>query len=186
MDIQQFNFQNSATSETDEVLASEQEVFSAAGSSINLFGGGEKPSSSSLTLSTKNDEVLAFSLLKQVARWINKYIKNLNLPYDFKIKFLETSIYNQTDVFNTLLKACQAGVPCKMEIAASLGMSPSDVIGNALIENDILKLRDTLFSQPLLSSSTMSPDKQDGGRPVQDKVDDSGEATREGNANNEN
>ena len=80
------------------------------------------------------------------------------------------------------LSAGNAGVPIKSAVAAILGYSPSDIVTMSFLENDVLKMRDTMFGEPLLSSHTMTSDEK-GGRPPQDTVDDKGQKTRDTEGN---
>lgn len=180
MDIEPFSFQNSATSESDAVVAAENELWSSTGSNGSLFGSGDKLSSSSLSISIKNDEAMSHAMLRQLENWINKYIKQLNLPYDFKVQYLNQSIYDETEVCDRYLKGATYGVAgSRILYAASLGLSPSDILNGGELE-DALGFVDKWI--PLKSSNTMSSNDE-GGRPTQTTVDDSGESTREQDSN---
>lgn len=183
MDISSFSFQNNSSAERDAVEEATAQMWSSAGVSSLIFNN-TSAGSTGLTQSIRADIDIAASVIKQIERWINRKIKNLNFTYKFKIQFLDVTRFNQDDVFDTYLKAGNAGTPVKMALAATLGYSPSDTINMAFLENDVLKMRDTIFGQPLLSSSTMSPDKEDsGGRPKQKTVDEKGQKTRDTDGN---
>lgn len=183
-EIQDFSFHNSSTAERDAVVDAEENFFFSAGTSPLIFGSSKATSSSSLSLSVKPDEEVAFGLLEQVQRFFNKKLKKLNLPYDFAIKFLDQSIFNRDEFTNRLQKAASYGVPVKMQYSASLGLSPSDTVGMSYIEDDILGLGKKVWSTPLVSSATQS-NKSDnkGGRPTAEEsgnqIGDSGEKTRD-------
>ena len=86
------------------------------------------------------------------------------------------------------MKAGNAGLPVKNALAATLGMTPFEIVSMAELENEILCMRDEVYSQPLKSSSTMASDtseSSDGGRPEVDDDDLSpeGEVTRETDGN---
>lgn len=189
--INEFSFQKNSTSEEDAVNQSENEFWAGTGTHGMMFGSMKASSSSSLSLSTKPDEQITFGLLSQIERSFNKEIKLLNLPYLFKLKFLMQSIFNKKEVQDSLQKASQYGVSgAKLYYAASLDMSPSDVVGLAYLENDILEVTEKMFTSPLISSNTLSPDKSTGGAP---KVEENGgtatdntEKSREGDGNDEN
>jgi hypothetical protein len=188
--IDEFSFQKSAVSEDDAVNQAENEFWAGTGTHGMMFGSTKASSSSSLEMATKPDEKITFKILDQVSRYFNKQIKIMNLPYYFKQKFLDQSIFNKDEVCNRYLKASQYGVSgAKLCYAASLDMSPSDVIGMAYLENEILEITDKMFTSPLISSNTMSPDKNDGvGKPTNkskgENVTDSGEQTQEDDENN--
>ena len=184
MDLDSISFQNSTTAENNAVKEAEEELFSSAGSSINLFGG-QNSSSSSLDISIRNDESVTYSLLRQVENWVNKYIKNMNLPYDFKLQFLNQSIYSENSVCDKYQKAATYGIAGSRSLyAASLGLSPSDVLGMQELE-DALDFANKWI--PMMSSSTMASEVDSGGRPTnasQNKtLTDSGQQTQDDDEN---
>lgn len=189
--ITEFSFQKNSASEDDAVNQSENEFWAGTGTHGMMFGSTKASSSSSLDLSTKPDEEISFGLLSQIERSFNREIKLLNLPYLFKLKFLLQSIFNKKSVQDGYQKASQYGVSgAKLYYAASLDMSPSDVVGLAYLENDILEVTKKMFTSPLISSNTLSPDKGEGGAPkVEENGDtptDNTEASREDDGNSEN
>ncbi len=183
--IEQYDFQNSVASETDVVNSAESALWSASGANGSLFGSGDKLSASSIELSEINDESIVFAVVRQFENWFNKYLKNKNLPYDFKLKFLDQSQYNKSKVINDLLKAGQYGLPVRSMLCASVGLSPSEVLSMTTMENDILGLTEKF--KPLLSSHTMT--ETEGGRPTNkskgEDVTDSTEAGQENDSNDE-
>ena len=163
MKMDSVSFQNTTTKENNAVQNAEKELFTSAGSSINLFGG-ENTSSSSLALSIKNDQSISFALLRQVENWVNKYIKKMNLPYDFKVRFLNQSIYDEDDVCKRYQGAATYGVSGARSLyAASLGLSPSDVMNMSSLEDNLGFAADWI---PMQSSNTMSSSNDLGGRPT--------------------
>lgn len=186
-EIKDFSFQKSSVAESNEVNQAEEELWSSSGTSSLLFGSAKATSSSSLGLSTKTDEQISFSLLKQTERFFNKIIKLMNLPYLFEVKFLEQSIFNYAEVQDQYHKAATYGVSgSKLLYASSLGMSPSDVVNMAYLENDILNVTESMFTSPLISSNTLSPDSESG-RPTNKSrgkgLKESGEQTEETDQN---
>ncbi len=185
MKMDSVSFQNTTAKENDAVQNAEKELFTSAGSSINLFGG-ENTSSSSLALSIKNDQSISFALLRQVENWINKYIKKMNLPYNFKVHFLNQSIYDEDDVCKRYQGAATYGVSGARSLyAASLGLSPSDVINMSELEGNLDFVDDWI---PMKSSNTMStPSDSEGGRPSNKskgkQLTESGEQTLDGDEN---
>ena len=182
MQVEKFDFSNSKVADSDAVNEAEGELWASSGSNGALFGFGDKLSSSSLNISIKNDESIAFALVKQAENWINKYIKGLGLPYEFRVSFLNQSIYSEDEVCDRMQRAASYGVAgAKSLYVASIGLSPSDVIGLTELENSLDFTNSWI---PLKSSNTQS-NKIDGevGRPQQSKVQDSGEATRENDGN---
>lgn len=188
-DIEDYSFQNSSTSERNAVVDAENDFWYQSGTSPLIFGSTKATSSSSLVLSVKPDEQIAMGLLEQVERFFNRKIKKMELPYPFKIKFLNQSIFNSDEISNKLQKAASYGVDgTKLMYASSVGVSPSDVIGLSFLENDILKLGEDMFVRPLISSNTLSggtvsTNEGDDGRPTNEskgkRLTDEGENTSE-------
>ena len=187
-EIQDFSFQSSSASDRNAVADAEDQFWYASGTSPLIFGSSKATSSSSLTLSVKPDEEIAFTLLQQFQRFFNKKIKKMDLAHGFKIKFSNQSIFNTDEYANRLSKASAYGVPVKLEYASALGLSPSDVVGMSYLEDDILGLATKVWKSPLISSHTSSGDDS-GGRPTNTSqgkgLTESGEQTKE-NSENEN
>lgn len=169
----------------DSVAVAETEFYNSAGVSQLLFNN-EKASSSALKDSITTDFVIVCGVLRQFERWINRKIKNTDSKYRFAVKILDVSYHNRDTMFKAYRDACVNGAPMKMAMAATLGYTPSDILNMGILENEILGLRDGAFSQPLLSSNTLSPDTTDeGGRPQEgdDEIDDAGIKTRDSDSN---
>lgn len=168
--------------DVDEVAKSERAYYAAAGVSQLLFNGNST-TSTSLSKSVITDEQIAFALLKQVERWLNRKLKYINKSFKFRVKFLETTDFNHAEVTDRYLKAAQYGVPVIQELAASLGLSPSALINKTFLQNEILNLPIKLI--PLSSSHTQSGDSTSNGAPTKsdDDLSESGEQTRENEGN---
>jgi len=187
-DIQDFSFHNGSTSERDAVVDAEENFYFSAGTSPLIFGSSKATSSSALSLSVKPDEEIAFGLLEQIQRFFNKKLKKMNLPYGFAIKFLDQSIFNQSEFIDKFSKAATYGVPVKMQYSASLGLSPSDIVGMSYVEDDILGLGSKLWINPLISSAVQSGKNDDkNGRPTNEsngeQLTEAGEQTKESGQN---
>lgn len=184
-DINDFSFQSSTSADKNNVVAAEEEFWMAAGTSSLLFGSTKATSSSSLTLSVKPDEAISFALLQQFERYFNKKIKLMDLEYGFKIVFSNQSIFNSDEVINRLSKAASLALPVKSQYAASLGLSPSDIVGMSYLEDEILNLGTKTWIHPLVSSNTQS--SQETGRPTNtskgEQLGDAGEATQNSDGN---
>jgi hypothetical protein len=167
-------------SETDNVQEAERDFYSSAGTSQLLFNG-DKSSNANLGKSITVDEQQVFTLLRQVERVINRKMKReVKGAYKFRLNFLNTTENNRSDVIENYLKSAQYGLPVKLLLGASLGLSPSAMTNMAFLENTILDLTNMLI--PLSSSHTQSgDDSQDstdeGGRPPknEDELSDKGE-----------
>jgi hypothetical protein len=165
----------------DSVSEAERDYFNSAGVSQLLFNS-DKATNSGLSKSVQTDEQILFAVLRQIERWLNRKVKNYLTQYKFKVRFLNTTVFNVDDVFEKYLKAAQFGMPVKNALAASVGLTPSSMSSMAFLENDVLNLSATL--QPLASSHTQSgkdgtgaPSKKDG------DLSESGEKTKENDGN---
>lgn len=167
----------------DTVSLAENQYFNSTGVS-NMIFNGNKASSAALEKSIISDFDIVCGVLRQIERWINRRIKFMDSKYRFAIKILDVSRYNQDAMFKAYRDACLNGSPMKMAMAATLGYSPSDTINMGMLENDVLQLRNTVFSQPFLSSNTLSSNDV-GGRPEKDDGDlsDEGVKTKDSGAN---
>jgi hypothetical protein len=178
--IEDFSFKQDSA-DSDRVAESEREYWRASGTANTLFGDAAN-SGSTLALSIKTDEEIAFSVLRQIERWINKKLKSVSGAYKFKVNMLDITVFNKDAMFEMYLKAAQFGLPTKTMACASLGLSPNAVSSMCYLENDILGLHDKFI--PLQSSHTTSGTTSEGQPTKSDtQISESGENTRESDAN---
>lgn len=185
--ITDFSFASTKTSDDDDIMSAQENFWMSSGTSSLIFGSAKATSSSSLTLSVKPDEQIAFSILLQFQRYFNKKLKKKNLEYEFKIEFTQQSIFNNLEYVDRYAKAASSGLPVKTYYATSLGLTPSDVWNMTILEEDILGLSKKKWVTPLVSSSTMSHSDNEGGRPTAEEsgnsLGDAGEKTRNSDGN---
>ncbi|WJV20702.1 hypothetical protein QU593_09830 [Rossellomorea marisflavi] len=166
----------------DNVAEAERNYYNAAGVSQLLFNGANA-TSTSLSKSVVTDEQIVFMCLQQFERWVNRKLKQTGKgKYKFRVKFLETTRFNVNEVRDSFLKAAQYGMPVKSALAATLGLTPSNLVSMAYLENELLGLPDKLI--PLSSAHTLSG-KDGAGAPMKsdDEISESGEKTRESDGN---
>ncbi len=157
-------------SDNDYVSEAYTDVYNNANVSEHLGNSSEK-STVGLNKSINVDESNVFALLRQMERWINRKLNNMNTEYDFKFEFLDITVFNYKEKMESYLKASQYGTPLKLEVSAALGLSPLQTIGKAILENEVLGLHELFI--PMQSSHTQT---NDGGRPSQgDNITDSTE-----------
>lgn len=159
--------------DNDYVVEALRDVYDSGGISQFLFNS-DKSTSVGLNKSVNTDEEIAFALLRQMETWVNRKLKQM---FNFKCKFsfLDVTIFNQNEVFEEKLKSAQYGFSTKFEVAATMGMTPLDVLNNATLENDIFGLHEMFI--PLSSSHTQSGDSE-GGAPEKSDNEVSDEALR--------
>ena len=184
MKIKKISFERSNTGDTNTVADAEQNLFSAAGVSSLLFNN-TKASANALTLSIKADQAITYGIVKSIEDMVNRFIQAQSYGKNFKVTFLDCSIYNRKEVGEQYLKAAQFGLPTIMLYSASQGLGQAEFDAMNFLENDVLKLKEVLI--PLKSSTTISSDNgsepptDEGGRPPKDAEDltDSGDQSRE-------
>lgn len=165
--------------DTDRVSEAQQLIYDSAGVSQVLFNSGS--TASTVAKSILVDENVSFKVLRQLERWVNKKLKDVNKGIKFKVEFLDITRYTRDEYIKTLKEGGTLGVPNKIRYAAALGQSPSSILHMGFLENSVLNIVDNW--KPLSTSYTQSGD---GGRPKKDEDDltESGETTRDKDSNN--
>lgn len=173
MDIESIKMEKSK-SDVDTISQAQREVYTDSGLSQYLFNS-DKNTSAGISKSISSDEQIVFNTLTQIERWVNRKLKKQSGTIKFYIKFLHITEFSREESFNRFLKAAQFGVPVKMEIGASLGLTPLEFLNKVILENDIFELHEKL--KPLSSSHTQTNDEE-GGRPTkqEDEISDSRQA----------
>jgi hypothetical protein len=168
--------------DTDVVAQAERDYYNATGVSQALFNS-EKSNNASLNKSIVTDEQIVFGVLRQIERWVNRKLKFSSTKYKFKVKFLDSTIFNKQEVNDKYLKAAQHGMPVLLELSASLGLSPSDLTSKTFLENDVLDLHSKLV--PLKSTHTQSGKDSTGTKPMKEEseLEEEGLKSREKDAN---
>lgn len=186
MKIDSFEFdKNSATNDVDTVSRAEEQFWFDTGTSAILHGSNVSNTAGALKLAIRCDEEIAFGLMTQAERLINRILKNLAGTIKFKIQFLPVTIFNEEERVKLFKDAAALGVPgSKSAYAATLGMQQIDLPGLDYVERNVIGSDDWM---PLRSGYTISTiGGNDGpGRPEadDDELGDAGEATRESGAN---
>lgn len=183
MDIEKISFERSNTGDTNTVADAEQNLFSAAGVSSLLFNNA-KASANALLLSIKADQAITYGIVKSIEDMVNRFIQHQNYGKNFKVTFLDCSIYNRKEIGDQYLKAAQFGLPTVLMYAASQGLGQAEFDSMNFLENDVLRLKDVLVplkSSTQLSSSDRESPTDEGGRPPKEMEDltESGEQNQE-------
>lgn len=180
MDITSVRTDGGSKISKDIVSNATRDVYSDSGVSQHLFNS-DKTTSTGLSQSIKTDEQIVFSYLRQVERWMNRRLKRMTGQYKFNFKFLDITIFNQEEKFDMYLKGAQSGLPVIIEAAATIGLSPLDLMNKATLEINVLGLHDLL--KPLATSHTQSGKEDGAGRKKlgDDQISDSGQINRDAN-----
>lgn len=147
--------QSESTSDASKTTALKQmmqNLYSNSGTSSEIFA-----STSSATLPTSLDKDLAFMM--SIANKFSLFITNLlnrlfaNTNVSFKYTILPVSYYNMEEYVNISAKLANAGYSFILP-ALGLGISQKDLCNLKELENDVLKLDESLI--PLKTSYTQS------------------------------
>lgn len=174
------------------------EIYNSSGVSQELFNGSS--SGTAVTFSVENDSAFMYGVYRQLERWVNRWIR-LNrynkASYKFKYYLLDMTIFNKDKMQSQYKDAISLGATVIDKYMASIGMTPSTVLGSFHTHNDIYNYYENF--RPLATSYTMSSSDTAtqvtttttsddvGGRPTNEEngetLSDSGEQTKDSDAN---
>lgn len=160
---------------------------------INANGGivlnqNKITNSTSFKLALQFDSMDAMAPIEQINAWQNLWILNHLGETGMVVEYSDISPYFIDDRVDKLLKLAQYSVPVKLELASLTNVNPVKERGMSFIEN-ALGIGTMSWATPLVSSNVQSAglsENGDGsdGRPESDvPLSDEGEATRDGNKN---
>lgn len=160
---------------------------------INANGGivlnqNKITNSTSFKLALQFDSMDAMAPIEQINAWQNLWILNHLGETGMIVEYSDISPYFIDDRVDKLLKLAQYSVPVKLELASLTNVNPVKERGMSFIEN-ALGIGTMSWATPLVSSNVQSAglsENGDGsdGRPESDvPLSDEGEATRDGNKN---
>lgn len=179
-------FSSSNADDRDTVSDAISWAFKNVGVSEALMSGAS--SGSELKYSIINDSGDIFRIYRMIENWVtlqanlHKFIYN---DYRFVYKIIDMNIFNQKDLIDNELSLSQNGIPNKSRLCAVNNISPVEMLGNSLIENELFSDIFTNWT-PLQTSFTQSSDStNEGGRPQMDETElsNSGSVTRENDTN---
>ncbi len=185
MDMEKISFERTHAGDTQTVTDAEQNMFSAAGVSSQLFNN-PKASANSLLLSIKADQMITYGVVKGIEDAVNRFIQAQPYGKNFHINFLDCSPYNRKEMGDAYLKAASYGFPTISAYCASQGIGQSQLDNMSFLEGEVLGLAE-MFN-PVQSSSQMSSSDlegkgatDEGGAPTKEvgEVSDSREQNRE-------
>ena len=172
-------------SERDKVKDATDQFYNDAGVSPAIAGGGT--SGSEVKLSIRADESDIFRIYRQLEHYVNTLMEirgyGIFTSYRFVFRLLDMTNFSVEDYTTRQLQMAQVSIPNKLELCASLGITPAKLLGNQRIENEILELG--VGWNPLKTSYTSSSEDitDEGGRPVQEEVTEVTEVGRENDSN---
>lgn len=165
MEIEPIKFDQDRA-DRDGVGKATRDFWEGSGASQLLFSS-DNNSSAGLTMSIKSDEEIVFTLLTQIERWLNRYLKGEFSDLMYNVNILPVTRFNQDTMYKMYLESATYGVPVKSYLSATVGLDPIEVMNMSFLENDLLKMHEEWI--PLQSSHTMSDEQAVGeeGRPAE-------------------
>lgn len=159
MDIEAIKLERD-TVDKNKVTEATSQYWNEAGVSELLFGNST--SSTGLKMSITADESALSNVVIGIQQWINEYSKSFKNSYAFRCRILHTTKFNEKEFIESRLKLASSSLPLVHELAAAIGMSPSQTALNSFLENEVFKYYETL--RPLSTSYTQSD--SESGRPA--------------------
>ena len=170
MDIDSVSFDKNATSDTNAIADSYQNLMEQTGIS-QIFDSSRLTGASSVKMSMLADAMMATKgIMKQIEAFVNERIQ-MEYPNSVAyLKFIDAHAYNKEDRINQIEKAANAGLAVKLEYMTLLGYDPLEAIASDWLEAK-LGLATTRFIHPLVSSHTQSGNSDANGAPEKDDGD---------------
>lgn len=175
MDVDSISFDKNATSDTNAIADSYQNLMEQTGIS-QIFDSSRLTGASSVKMSMFADALMATKgVMQQIAAFINERIQMEYPNSAAYLKFIDTTTYTKDDRIAQVKDAASLGLPVKQEYMTLLGYDPLEAIASDWLETKLGMSVDK-FIHPLVSSHTQSGDSDTGGAP--EKKD--GDLTDEG------
>ena len=175
MDVDSISFDKNATSDTNAIADSYQNLMEQTGIS-QIFDSSRLSGASSVKMSMLADALMATKgIMQQAEAFINERIQMEYPNSTAYIKFIDTITYTKDDRITQVKEAASLGLPVKQEYMTLLGYDPLETIASDWLETKLGMSVDK-FIHPLVSSHTQSGDSSTGGAP--EKKD--GDLTDEG------
>lgn len=170
MDVDSVSFDKSATSDTNAIADSYQNLMEQTGIS-QIFDSSRLTGATSVEMSMLSDALMATKgIRQQVEALINELILRQypnSLAY---IKFIDVVTYDKKDRIALIEKAASLGLAVKQEYMTLLGYDPLESIASDWLETK-LGFSTTRFIHPLVSSHTQSAGSDTGGAPEKEDGD---------------
>lgn len=170
MDIDSVSFDKNATSDTNAIADSYQNLMEQTGIS-QIFDSSRLTGASSVKMSMLADAMMATKgIMKQVEAFVNERIQ-MEYPNSVAyLKFIDTTTYTKDDRISQVKDAASLGLPVKQEYMTLLGYDPLETIASDWLETKLGMSVDK-FIHPLVSSHTQSGNSDTGGAPEKDDGD---------------
>ena len=180
MPVDSVSFDKSSTRESDAISDAYSNLMSNAGVS-QIMDSSRLTGQSAVKASMLCDVMFATKgIMQQINAFVNERIK-LKFPNtNMVMKYMDVTAYTKSERIAELQKACEFGLPFKLELAMMLGQDPLENYAMGWLE-DKMGLAITRWTHPLVSSHTATSNSKDNGAPTKDDDDlsDEGAETRD-------
>ena len=180
MPVDSVSFDKSATSDSDAISDAYSNLMSNAGVS-QIMDSSRITGQSAVKASMMCDVMFATKgIIQQVNAFVNERIK-LKFPNtQMVVKYTDVTAYTKSERIAELQKACEFGIPFKLELAMMLGQDPIENYAMGWLE-DKMGLAVTRWTHPLVSSHTATSASSEDGAPTKsdDDLSDEGAASRD-------
>ena len=180
MSVDSVSFDKSATSESDAISDAYSNLMSNAGVS-QIMDSSRLTGQSAVKASMTCDVMFATKgIIQQVNAFVNERIKIRFPSTQMIVKYTDVTAYTKSERIAELQKACEFGLPFKLELAMMLGQDPLENYAMGWLE-DKMGLAITRWVHPLVSSHTATATSDNSGAPTKDDDDlsDEGAETRD-------
>lgn len=180
MDVDSISFDKNASSDTNAVADSYQNLMEMTGIS-QIFDSSRLTGASSVKMSMLADAMMATKgIMDQITVFINERIQMEYPNSAAYIKFIDVTTYTKDDRIAQVEKAANAGLAVKLEYMTLLGYDPIEAIASDWLETK-LGLSVDKFVHPLVSSHTQTGGSDTGGAPTKTDGDlsDEGSETKD-------
>lgn len=184
MPVDSITFDKSATSESDAISDAYSNLMSNAGVS-QIMDSSRLSGQSAVKASMMCDVMFATKgIIQQINAFVNERIRLKYPSTNMIVKYTDVTAYTKSERIAELQKACEFGLPFKLELAMLLGQDPLENYAMGWLE-DKMGLAVTKWTNPLVSSHTTSAKNAGDGAPTKDDDDlsDEGAKTRDGEKN---
>lgn len=170
MDIDSVSFDKSASSDTNAIADSYQNIMEQTGIS-QIFDSSRLTGSTSVKMSMLADAMMATKgLMPQIEAFINEQILTMYPNSVAYIKFIDVTTYTKEDRIKEVKEAASLGLPVKQEYMTLLGYAPLETLAMDWLENK-LGMATSRFMHPLISSHTQGANTNADSKPESDEGD---------------
>jgi len=165
MDVDSISFDKNATSDTNAIADSYQNLMEETGIS-QIFDSSRLTGASSVKMSMLADALFATKgLMPQIEAFINERIQMEFSNSVAYIKFIDVTTYTREERLTEIKEAASLGMPVKQEYMTLLGYDPLETFTSDWLETKLGMAIDK-FIHPLISSHTQSAGSETGGAPT--------------------